>query len=731
MIANETSGTGFRGVAEYVTFEKNKSASNESFFELREPVNGTYGQPFNLRGITDNKPRFDGLAASRTTQPGNSLSSLPGRRLVPLKEQPHMLLQGDARADLEHGEPDAFDGLRRPSLGRAGGAKQRLGDKEIRGEYVGGTLTGTPREMARQAASFRAARPDAKAPVMHYSLALEAGDGRKTAKEWEAMAQKFLEKMGFDHKRGAWACWVHRDTENDHAHIVYLRSMGDGTLWNREFSARRAIAATAEIEREFGLLTHDRTPKREKRRLTRNEVELNQKLAKKGLTMTKAEMQKNIDGAVFQLSKDHPDGFSLEQFRTVLKDGGLQVEAYSPKDKLTGLKYQKDGMWVSGSSLGSDYSPKGLMARGLLVAQQASEGHADAQAEGKKDDAVQAHNRRAAGLGDVFGKALAVSIDALKALIRMIIDLVNRLLGSHESTAGAPSGSLGRFDNATGKFSPGPKASWAASAAVESAAMAVAGGLAAVEEKAVDQQWSELIDHGPAPYKNEHGASQSYFARLRLPDGQETDLWGVDIERALVDAGVNTGDQLTLRRAGQQTVTIKERNADGNVIGEREVKRNAWLAEKPEEKPEDEATAAPVVSAAAPRTTPEQLFGRAALRDSTIFYLRDKATYLTHQHGADSKEAKAVMAQLQKLGYGALDEEKYQAWAKTPAAQMEEGEDDAGYMARREIEHLEERIHLDQKCQLGMSQEEQGRTMERLKALHLERFQRAQLGERE
>jgi hypothetical protein len=366
LIANETSGNGFRGVAEYVTFEKDTVASNESFFQLAQPIDGTHGRSFELPRISDHQSRFNGLRASRTAKPADSLSSLSGRRLVPLKDQPQLLLPGNARANMELGHADAANGLRRPSAGQARAGGTQLGDHEVRGEYIGGTLIGSPREMSRQAAPFRSARADAKAPVMHYSLALEAGDGLKTKEEWVAMVTSFLDKMGFDRKHGAWASWIHRDTDFDHAHIVFLRSMGDGSLWNREFSARRAIEATAQIEREFGLRTHDRTPKKEKRALTRKEKELEQLLGKEGKKLNKSEIIKQIDAATERLQAEHPAGYSLAQFSEALKSRGIEVEAYAPKGRLSGLKYARDGMWVSGSTLGSAYSPNGLFQRGLL-----------------------------------------------------------------------------------------------------------------------------------------------------------------------------------------------------------------------------------------------------------------------------------------------------------------------------------------------------------------------------
>lgn len=577
--------------------------------------------------------------------------------------------------------------------------------------------------MARQAAPFRAARPDIKAPVVHYSLSLQAGDAHRTPEEWKPIVESFLRRMDFP-LNGAWTAFLHNDTDHQHCHIALLRSLGDGQVWNREFSARRAIAATAEIEKEFGLLTHDRTTKREKNRQTKQEKALEKSLKTEGKKLSKEKIATEIDNFV---ESRKGAGYSVEELRAGLASVGIQMEVTERGGQLAGVKYQHEGIWISGSNIGDGYKAQGLVQRGLSADKPAAPAaRADNQAEnaGKdqndaaQDDtppAVREHNTRAAGLGDLLAKGLSMPIEALVKMIQMIIKMINRLFGRREEATGAPAGVLGRFNETTGHFQPGrfPGRGDAGHGAAVAAAGAAAGDVATLSQHAAQgKQWSELIEHGAAPYKRQEGAAESYFARLRTPGGQEAEVWGVDIKRALEDAGVNTGDQVSLERAGRQAVTIKEVGPDG--VTEKTAHRNAWKAEKPTEE----------VSEHAPSQTADQagLLAKAqedwtALRDSTIRYLRDKAEHAGLVFGSNGAEHQAAMAELQKVGFAPADEIKYQAWRDSAAAAPLDGETADDYMRRREAEYITDRLEFQEKYKTGLTDQEREQQIRRLAEL--------------
>lgn len=90
-----------------------------------------------------------------------------------------------------------------------------------------------------------------------------------------------------------------------------------------------------------------------------------------------------------------------------------------------------------------------------------------------------------------------------------------------------------------------------------------------------------LLAFGAAPYKFEKDESASFYVQLQLPTGETKTLWGVGLEKALEDSGVEPGEVLTAQNLGRQLVEvdIKVRDEDGKLTGEvrREVvHRNVW-----------------------------------------------------------------------------------------------------------------------------------------------------------
>jgi Large polyvalent protein-associated domain 7 len=88
-----------------------------------------------------------------------------------------------------------------------------------------------------------------------------------------------------------------------------------------------------------------------------------------------------------------------------------------------------------------------------------------------------------------------------------------------------------------------------------------------------------LLEHGPAPYDFHPQGEPSYFLRIQTSRGP-TVLWGKDLERAVNEAKVASGEEVHVRQAGRETVTVrrKERDQAGRVVEEHDVKahRNQW-----------------------------------------------------------------------------------------------------------------------------------------------------------
>ncbi|TPN81002.1 Ti-type conjugative transfer relaxase TraA [Mesorhizobium sp. CU2] len=95
----------------------------------------------------------------------------------------------------------------------------------------------------------------------------------------------------------------------------------------------------------------------------------------------------------------------------------------------------------------------------------------------------------------------------------------------------------------------------------------------------------ELVETGEAKFRREDkDAKESPYADVLADDGTVHRVWGVSLPKALANAGVSTGDTVTLRKDGVETVKLKVPVIDEKT-GEkrfeaREVERNIWTAKQ-------------------------------------------------------------------------------------------------------------------------------------------------------
>lgn len=94
-----------------------------------------------------------------------------------------------------------------------------------------------------------------------------------------------------------------------------------------------------------------------------------------------------------------------------------------------------------------------------------------------------------------------------------------------------------------------------------------------------------LVDHGRETFNFDPHETMSYFVEIRTAEGKVERLWGLDLERALADAKSRPkkGDEIVARQTGQEPVTVKkvERDGEGRVVGERDLDthKNHWQVE--------------------------------------------------------------------------------------------------------------------------------------------------------
>lgn len=137
------------------------------------------------------------------------------------------------------------------------------------------------------------------------------------------------------------------------------------------------------------------------------------------------------------------------------------------------------------------------------------------------------------------------------------------------------------------------------SATATAGAGVAAGATAAKAQEALRGYSGRVIEHGPAPYNHDPAEKQNYYVKLDTDKGEQT-VWGVDLKRAMAERGAKKGDEVSLEFRGKQpvTVTAKERDEQGKIIGTKEIEtnRNTWEVQKSDKHKVVEAVAAKAIN---------------------------------------------------------------------------------------------------------------------------------------
>ena len=95
-------------------------------------------------------------------------------------------------------------------------------------------------------------RQDIKKPVFHAFLSLPKNE-HLTDQQWQEIAKDYLKEMNIDIEKHQYICVRHKDTDQDHIHIVANRIGLDGSVWLGQHSAFNTIAACERLEVKHGL----------------------------------------------------------------------------------------------------------------------------------------------------------------------------------------------------------------------------------------------------------------------------------------------------------------------------------------------------------------------------------------------------------------------------------------------------------------------------------------------
>jgi Relaxase/Mobilisation nuclease domain len=219
-------------------------------------------------------------------------------------------------------------------------------------ELIGGNMAGeTARELAKEFGQGRALNQAVHKPVFHASLTA-APEDRLSEDDWRRFAATYLERLGYGDCQ--WALIRHRDTANDHVHIVASRIDSRGKRVRDRKERQRGEAIVRDLERELGL--RQVAPSRQASHAAPGRGEL-AAFARTGQVAAKARLQEHVDLA----ARGAP---SLAELAERLAQQGVRVRAHvASTDRLSGLSFELDGVSCKGSDLGRGYSWRGLAAR--------------------------------------------------------------------------------------------------------------------------------------------------------------------------------------------------------------------------------------------------------------------------------------------------------------------------------------------------------------------------------
>lgn len=98
------------------------------------------------------------------------------------------------------------------------------------------------------------------------------------------------------------------------------------------------------------------------------------------------------------------------------------------------------------------------------------------------------------------------------------------------------------------------------------------------------ESFNKLVDHGAAPFENDHKKRDSYFVTIENANGDQRTVWGVDLERAVNESGAEIGDSVKLDHVQSEPVRLP----NGKTVS-----RNKWAVEiAPKDKVLEPTTAA-------------------------------------------------------------------------------------------------------------------------------------------
>lgn len=215
-------------------------------------------------------------------------------------------------------------------------------------QLIGGNMVGeNPRELAAEFRFLKALNPRVERVVYHASLSVPARKKLDNEK-WIAIAQDYLNGMGFDDNQ--YVIVRHVDRSHDHIHIVASRIKLTGECVHDGWDYRRSEQLIRQLERDYQLEAAQSSWEKDRRSPTTGEWRQRQRT---GEDSVRERLQDYIDEA----AADCP---TMPQLINRLKNEGIDVRVGHTRTGNRGISYQLDGIAISGTHLGREYTFPGL-----------------------------------------------------------------------------------------------------------------------------------------------------------------------------------------------------------------------------------------------------------------------------------------------------------------------------------------------------------------------------------
>ncbi|HDG8879900.1 TPA: relaxase/mobilization nuclease domain-containing protein, partial [Klebsiella pneumoniae] len=202
-------------------------------------------------------------------------------------------------------------------------------------------------------------RQDIKKPVFHAFLSLPK-DEKLTDEKWQEIAKDYLKEMNIDIAKHQYICVRHKDTDQDHIHIVANRVGLDGSVWHGQHSAFNTIAACERLEVKHSL-TITQSLKGQKSDLSApTKAEIEQAL-RTGEKPARLVLQNALQAAL--VGKPDLSTF-LERLQAVGIEPAFNVASTGNVAGVSfGIKNNEKNIYFKGSQLGKKYSWNTIKAK--------------------------------------------------------------------------------------------------------------------------------------------------------------------------------------------------------------------------------------------------------------------------------------------------------------------------------------------------------------------------------